>query len=55
MTEIGEVLLGAKAGRQSDDDLTLWKSMGHATEDLAAAAVVYRAATAAGVGTRVTF
>jgi len=55
VTEIGEVLLGTKPGRRSDDELTLWKSMGHATEDLAAAAVVYRAATASGIGTRVTF
>ena len=55
VTEIGEVLLGTKPGRQSRDDITLWKSMGHAAEDLAAAVVVYRAATAAGVGTRVRF
>jgi ornithine cyclodeaminase/alanine dehydrogenase-like protein (mu-crystallin family) len=55
VTEIGEVLLGTKPGRQSDDDLTLWKSMGHATEDLAAAVVVHRAAIAAGIGARVTF
>lgn len=55
VTEIGEVLLGARPGRRAADRLTLWKSMGHAAEDLAAAVVVYRAATAAGVGTRIAF
>ena len=52
VTEIGEVLLGTKPGRQAEDELTLWKSMGHAGEDLAAATVVYRAAIASGVGQR---
>lgn len=55
VTEIGEVLAGNRPGRTSNDELTLWKSMGHATEDLAAAAVVYRAARAAGVGSTVRF
>ena len=55
VTEIGEVLLGRKPGRQSDGELTLWKSMGHATEDLAAAAVIHRAARARGIGTTVSF
>ena len=50
VTEVGEVLLGIRPGRQSPDELTLYKSMGHATEDVVAAAVVYQAALAAGVG-----
>ena len=49
VTEVGEVLLGIRPGRQSPDELTLYKSMGHATEDVVAAAVVYQAALAAGV------
>ena len=50
VTEVGEVLLGIRPGRQSPDELTLYKSMGHATQDVAAAAVVYQAALAAGGG-----
>ncbi|HET9139504.1 MAG TPA: ornithine cyclodeaminase family protein, partial [Actinophytocola sp.] len=51
VTEVGEVLLGTHPGRTSDTEITVYKSTGHAAEDLAAAAVVYRAARAAGVGT----
>jgi alanine dehydrogenase len=54
VTEIGEVLLGTHPGRRSDTELTVYKSTGNAAEDLAAAAVVHRAARAAGVGTVVT-
>lgn len=49
-TEMGEVLLGARPGRRSDDEITVYKSMGHAVEDLAAAALVYREAVARGAG-----
>ncbi|MFL5329944.1 MAG: ornithine cyclodeaminase family protein [Gemmataceae bacterium] len=38
--EIGAVLNGAVAGRQSAEDITLFKSVGLATEDLAAAALL---------------
>lgn len=54
VTEVGEVLLGKHSGRSSDTEITLYKSTGHASEDLAAAAVVYNAAIAGTVGTRVT-
>jgi ornithine cyclodeaminase/alanine dehydrogenase-like protein (mu-crystallin family) len=43
--EIGEVLAGAKPGRTSDDEITLFKSVGVAIEDVAAADLVYRRAT----------
>lgn len=52
-TEIGEVLLGKRPGRRSRDEITVYKSMGHAVEDLAAAALVYREALARGVGSTV--
>lgn len=45
--EIGEVINGAKAGRQSAEELTLFKSVGVAVEDLASAELAYRAALAA--------
>jgi alanine dehydrogenase len=40
--ELGEVLAGTKSGRQSDNEITLYKSVGVAIEDLAAASLVYR-------------
>ena len=43
-TELGEVLLGRRPGRQSSDELTVYKAMGHACEDLAAASLVYHRA-----------
>jgi ornithine cyclodeaminase/alanine dehydrogenase-like protein (mu-crystallin family) len=42
--ELGEVLAGTRDGRTSDDELTVYKSMGHAVEDAAAAALVLEAA-----------
>lgn len=49
-TELGEILAGARPGRTSPDELTVYKSMGHAVEDATAAALVERAARAAGAG-----
>src|SRR5712692_10456225 len=43
-TELGEVLLGRGLGRQSKDELTVYKAMGHACEDMAAASIVYHRA-----------
>jgi ornithine cyclodeaminase/alanine dehydrogenase-like protein (mu-crystallin family) len=45
--EIGEVVLGSKRARESDDEITLFKSLGAAVEDIAAADLVYRNATKA--------
>jgi ornithine cyclodeaminase/alanine dehydrogenase-like protein (mu-crystallin family) len=42
--EIGEALAGAVQGRQSPDEITLFKSVGVAVEDVASAALVYEAA-----------
>lgn len=44
--ELGEVLSGAHEGRTSDDEITVYKSMGHAVEDAAAAALVLERAQA---------
>jgi ornithine cyclodeaminase/alanine dehydrogenase-like protein (mu-crystallin family) len=53
--EIGELLLGTWAGRASPDEITLFKSLGLAVEDLAAADYVYRQARAQEVGMWVEF
>jgi len=54
-TELGEVLLGRSPGRQSEDELTVYKAMGHACEDLAAAGLVYQRAKQDGAGRTVEF
>jgi len=43
VTEIGAVVLGADPGRRSAEEITLFKSVGVAVEDVAAAALVLRA------------
>jgi alanine dehydrogenase len=53
LSEIGEVLAGLKPGRETTDELTLYKSVGIAIQDVAAANLVYRKAMARGVGTNV--
>ncbi|HSF05039.1 MAG TPA: ornithine cyclodeaminase family protein [Methylomirabilota bacterium] len=40
--EIGEVIAGVQSGRRSADEITLFKSVGVAVEDIAAADLVYR-------------
>jgi len=44
--ELGEVLAGTRPGRTSEDEITVYKSMGHAVEDAAAAALVLERASA---------
>jgi ornithine cyclodeaminase len=51
--EIGEVLAGIKAGRTNADEWTLYKSVGIAIQDVAAALLVYRKARELNVGTDV--
>jgi len=53
--EIGEIVIGAKEGRRSGDEITVFRSMGLAVEDLAAAEYVVRRAQEAGIGTAVEF
>ncbi|NUO83208.1 ornithine cyclodeaminase family protein, partial [candidate division KSB1 bacterium] len=48
--ELGEMLLGKVAARSNDDEITLFKSLGLAIEDLAAAQHVYEKAVAKNVG-----
>lgn len=52
-TELGELIAGGAEGRRSDDEITVYKSMGHAVEDAAAARLVYDRALAEGAGHRV--
>jgi alanine dehydrogenase len=51
--EIGEVLAGTKPGRTSADEITLYKSVGIAIQDVAAAHLIYHKALEKKVGTEV--
>jgi ornithine cyclodeaminase len=53
--EIGEVLSGKVVGRTSNHDITVYKSLGVAAQDMAAARVIYDRATRDGIGMRVPF
>jgi ornithine cyclodeaminase/alanine dehydrogenase-like protein (mu-crystallin family) len=55
LAEIGEVANGSKIGRRSPTDITLYKSLGIAPQDLAAAHYVLEQARAAGVGQVIDF
>lgn len=51
--ELGELLAGARPGRTSAAQITLYKSLGLAVQDIAAARLAVVRAEAAGAGTRV--
>lgn len=53
--EIGELLTGKKSGRSTPAEITLFRSLGLAIEDLVAAQHAYRRAIETGVGTRIPF
>lgn len=51
--EIGEVLLGRKPARTSASEITLYKSMGNAMEDMVVAALAYAEARRQNVGQKI--
>jgi ornithine cyclodeaminase len=53
VAEIGELVLGTRPGRTAADQITLYKSVGVAVQDAAAAALVLRAARERGIGREV--
>jgi ornithine cyclodeaminase/alanine dehydrogenase-like protein (mu-crystallin family) len=53
--ELGEVLAGMHPGREREDELTVFESLGIAVEDLASAELVVRRAREREVGTEVAF
>jgi len=50
--ELGEVISGKIPGRQSEKEITLFKTVGIAVEDVVVATEVYRRALSAGLGTK---
>lgn len=55
LAELGEILVGKHPGRRTDDELTVFKSLGLAVEDLAAAEVAVARARELGRGVEVAF
>jgi ornithine cyclodeaminase/alanine dehydrogenase-like protein (mu-crystallin family) len=53
--ELSEILLGQVQGRTSADEITLFKSLGLAVEDVASAQIIYQQAIQQGIGTQVEF
>jgi ornithine cyclodeaminase/alanine dehydrogenase-like protein (mu-crystallin family) len=53
VVEIGELVAGVRTGRTADDQITLYRSVGVAVQDAAAAALVLEAAREQGAGTDV--
>jgi ornithine cyclodeaminase len=53
--ELGEVLAGMHRGRESEDELTIFESLGIAVEDLASAELILRRARERDVGVEVDF
>jgi alanine dehydrogenase len=51
--ELGDVAAGSKRGRTSDEDVTLFNSVGIGLQDLAIGRILYDAALSQGLGTRV--
>jgi ornithine cyclodeaminase len=51
--EVGEVLIGDHPGRTSDDEITLFRSLGLAVEDVASARLIYQRAVERGIGSRI--
>jgi len=53
--ELGEIILGRKTGRQSDEQITYFKSVGVAVQDAMAAQLALQNARVQGLGMRVKF
>jgi ornithine cyclodeaminase/alanine dehydrogenase-like protein (mu-crystallin family) len=53
LAELGELLIGAHTGRSGIGEITMFKSLGIAVEDLAAAQLCVARATERGIGSRV--
>ena len=53
VVELGEIIAGTSDGRTSEEEITLYKSVGVVVQDLAAAALVLDAARARGAGSEI--
>jgi ornithine cyclodeaminase/alanine dehydrogenase-like protein (mu-crystallin family) len=53
--ELGQIIAGQKAGRESDEEIITFDSTGTALQDVAAAAIVYEKALINKIGTSMNF
>ena len=53
LTELGEIVAGSVPGRETDDQITVFKSVGLAVQDLCAAARALERADAENIGARI--
>ena len=53
--ELGEILLGKKPGRESEDEITYFKSVGVAVQDAMAAQLALKNAKSKGLGQEIAF
>ena len=53
--EIGEIAAGLKLGRETEDEITYFKSVGNAVQDAAVAQAIYNRAVQEGFGTEIDF
>ena len=52
--ELGELVLGRAKGRMAQEQVTIFKSLGMAVEDVVTADLVFRKAVETGAGTELT-
>lgn len=53
--ELGQIISGERAGRENDEDITVFKSVGLAVVDIIVAKYLYERAVESGVGNRIEF
>ena len=52
-TNLGDIVIGNKPGRENDDEITVFKSCGLAIQDISTALAVYKAAMEKNIGTEI--
>jgi len=55
LINLGDIVIGKEKGRTDPDQITIYRSLGNAFQDLATASFVYRQAVAKGIGTEFSF
>ena len=53
--ELGQIISGEKAGRENDEEITVFKSVGLAVVDIIVAKYLYEKAVEQGIGNRIEF
>ncbi|PEM46652.1 ornithine cyclodeaminase family protein [Bacillus wiedmannii] len=53
--ELGQIIIGERAGRENDEEITVFKSVGLAVVDIIVAKYLYEKAVECGVGNRIEF